>query len=91
MISQPGTISSVSITPDNPSGIAGESTITLNCTLTLSGPGTPIINWSGSMLRGPVSPEQAQASFTDILQLVRVRQSNAGLYTCRASIGASIL
>ena len=40
------------------------------------------------MSRGPVSPEQVQASFADILQLVRVRQSYAGVYTCRASIGA---
>ena len=40
------------------------------------------------MIRGPVSPEQVQASFTDTLQLVRLRQTYAGVYTCRASIGA---
>ena len=84
------TISSVSISPTNPSGVAGEST-TLTCTVTLSGPGTPTINWSGPMSRGPVSPEQVQASFTDTLQLVRVRQSYAGVYTCRASIGVYIM
>ena len=88
MISHLVTISSVSITPTNPSGIAGDSTITLACTVNLSGPGTPTINWSGPMSRGPVSPEQVQASFTDTLQLERVRQSYAGVYTCRASIGA---
>ena len=85
------TISSVSITLTNPSSIAGESTVTLTCTVTLSGPGTPTINWSGPMSRGPVSPEQLQASFTDTLQLVRVRQTYAGVYTCRASIGAITL
>ena len=84
-------ISSVSITPTNPSGIAGESTITLTCTVSLSELGTPSITWSGPITKGPVTPNGDQTSFTDTFKLMRVRQSYAGVYTCMASIGASTM
>ena len=41
------------------------------------------------MLRDTVSPEQVNTSFTDSIELVRVRQSYAGQYTCEASIESS--
>ena len=81
----------MSITPTNPSGIAGVSTITLTCTVTLSGPGTPTISWSGPISCGAVTPQGVQTSFTDTCELVRVRQSYAGVYTCEASIGVSTM
>ena len=84
-------ISSVSITPTNPSGIAGESTINLTCTISLSELGTPSITWSGPMTKGPVTPHEEQISFNDTFKLMRVRQSSAGVYTCMASIGASTM
>ena len=84
------TVSSVSITPTNPSGVAGEST-TLTCTVTLSGPGTPTISWSGPMTRGPITPEEVQTSFTDSFVLVRLRESYAGMYTCETSVEGSTM
>ena len=84
-------IYSVSITPTNPSGIAGESTINLTCNVFLSGLGTPSITWSGPMTKGPVTPHEDQTSFTDTFKLPRVRQSYTGVYTCMASIEASTM
>ena len=84
-------ISSVSITPTNQSGIAGESTITLTCTVSLSELGTPSITWSGPMIKGLVTRHEDQISFNDTFKLMRVRQSYAGVYTCMASIGASTM
>ena len=84
-------ITSVSITPTNPTGIAGDSNFTLTCTVNLSGPGTPNITWSGPILRGPVIPEVVQASYTVSTEVVRVSQSYAGVYICQASIGASTM
>ena len=82
-------VSSVSITPTNPSGIAGESNITLTCTVGLSGPGTPTISWSGPRSHSPVIPQEGQISFTDSFELERVRESFAGEYTCEASVESS--
>ena len=81
----------MSITPTIPSGVAGESTITLTCSVTLSGSGTPTISWSGPMIRGPITPEEVQTSVTDTFVLGRVSQSSTGVYTCHASIGASTM
>ena len=79
----------MSITPINPGGVAGESTLT--CSVTLSGPGTPTISWSRPMTHGPFTPEEVQTSFTDSFVLVRVRESYAGMYTCEASIEGSTM
>ena len=81
----------MSITPPNPVGIAGESTINLTCNVALSGPGTPTISWSGPKSCGPVSPQGVQSSFTDTCELVRVRQSYSGEYACEASTGTSTM
>ena len=79
----------MSITPTNPSGIAGESTINITCTVTLSETGTPTISWSGPMSCDPVILQGVQTSHSDTCEFVRVRQSHAGEYTCEASIGSS--
>ena len=79
----------MSITPTNPSGVAGESTITLTCSITLSGSGTPTIYWSGPMTRGPITPEEVQTSFTDSFVLVAVRESYAGQYTCHKAVAST--
>ena len=75
----------MSISPTNPSGIAGVSTIILTCTVTLSGPGTPTIFWTRPSSCG------GQTSFTDACDLGRVRQSYEGEYACEASIGTSTM
>ena len=84
-------ITSVCITPTNPTYIAGDFNFTLTCTVNLSGPGTPNITWSGPMLHGPVILERVQASYAVSTEVVRVSQSYAGVYICQASIGASTM
>ena len=79
----------MSVSPTNPNGIAGVSTITLTCTVILSGPGTPTISWSRPSLCGQFTHQGGQTSFTDTCELGRVRQSYAGVYACEALIGPS--
>ena len=50
-------VSSVSITPAAPSVAAGNS-LSLTCSATITGRGTPSFMWTGPMSRGPV-PGQA--------------------------------
>ena len=47
------TVNSVTITPPNPSGVAGEDDVTLTCTGTLSGPAIARVEWTGQMMRTP--------------------------------------
>ena len=81
---------SVSITPGLPSVAAGNS-LSLTCSATNTGRGTPSFMWTGQMSRGPI-PGQAMENeniFTDMFNLGRVGVSNAGAYTCQVSLGTS--
>ena len=84
-------VSSVSITPAAPSVAAGTS-LSLTCSATTTGRGTPSFMWTGPMSHGPV-PGQASTErkniFTDVFDLGRVGKSNAGDYTCQVSLGSS--
>ncbi len=46
-------MNSVTITPPNPSGVAGVDDVTLICTGTLSGPAIARVEWTGQMMRTP--------------------------------------
>jgi len=84
-------VTDVDVSPSNPSGVAGESNITLTCIATLSEPGFTSFTWSGPMLsRGPTTPQgPAATTFNDTVTLNRVGQSNAGTYMCEVSAGRS--
>ena len=45
-------VSSTSISPANPEVVAGES-LTLTCTATITGRGTPSFTWTGQVCRSP--------------------------------------
>ncbi len=83
------TVTSVTITPPNPSGVAGVDDVTLTCTGTLSGPAIARVQWTGQMMRTPPLATAPSTTVRDSLVLARVRQSYAGTYTCTVTIGAS--
>ncbi len=85
-------VRSVSISPINPEVVAGES-LTLTCTATTTGRGTPSFTWTGQVSRGPESGQAVQGStntFTDMLRIERVSQHNPSVQ-CMASISSSTL
>ncbi len=85
-------VSSVSIYPINPEVVAGES-LTLTCTATITGRGTPSFTWTGQVSRGPQQGQTFQGStntFTDMLRIERVSQHNPSVH-CMASISSSTL
>ncbi len=83
------TVISVSITPRNPSGVAGVDDVTLTCTGTLSGPAIAKIQWTGQRIHTPPLATAPTTTVSNSSVLTRVRQSNAGTYTCTVTIGAS--
>ncbi len=86
-------VRSVSISPINPEVVAGES-LTLTCTATTTGRGTPLFTWTGQVSRGPLQGQIVQGSstntFTDMLRIERVSQHNLSVQ-CMASISSSTL
>ena len=82
-------VTSATITPLNPSGVAGEDSVTLTCTGTLSGPAIARVEWTGQMMRTPPLATSPSTTVRDSLTLTRLRQSYAGTYTCTVTIGAS--
>ena len=86
-------VSSVTITPAAPSVAAGTS-LSLTCSATTVGRGTPSFMWTGQMSRGPVAGQASMENeniFTDMFNLGRVGVSNTGDYTCQVSLGSSSL
>ena len=83
-------VSSVSITPAAPSVSAGTS-LSLICSATITGRGTPLFMWTGPISRGTVAGQAMENEniFTDMFNLGRVGVSNAGAYTCQVSLGTS--
>ncbi len=85
-------VRSVSISPINPEVVAGES-LTLTCTATITGRGTPSFTWAGQVSHGPLQGQAVQGNtntFTDMLRIERVSQHNASVQ-CMASISSSTL
>ncbi len=85
-------VSSVSLSPVNPEAVAGES-LSLTCTATITGRGTPSFTWTGQVSRGPLQGQAVQGStntFTDMLRIERVSQHNPSVQ-CMASISSSTL
>ncbi len=82
------TVTSVTITPSNPSGVAGIDDVTLACTGTLSGPAIARVEWTGQMIYTPPLATAPSTTIRDSLTLTRLRQSYAGTYTCTVTIGA---
>ena len=78
-------VMSVTITPDNPSTTAG-SMVSLTCEATVSGGVSPSYTWTttGSGSSGLLSGTENQAVISG-----RVRESDAGTYTCQASVTGS--
>ena len=85
------TVSSVYITSAEPNVTAG-SFSSLTCLATITGRGTPSFMWTGQMSRPPVAGHvtmENDSIFTDMFDLGRVGESNAGDYTCQVSLGSS--
>ncbi len=85
-------VSSISISPINPEVVAGEF-LTLTCTATITGRGTPSFTWTGQVSRGPLQGQSVQGStntFTDMLRIERVSQHNPSVQ-CIASISSSTI
>ena len=85
-ITEPATIS---LTPSSPTVMAGD-TVILTCSISLpSGvTGTPVFQWEGpGVIDDPTSSGGVVSS---ILTLTSVSTSEAGLYSCTASLGGNI-
>lgn len=82
-------ISSVSIFPAEFTGVAGVSNLSLRCNVTLSGLGTPTITWTNPLSNQPSIHQNNSTSYTSLLHIGRVRESDTGVYTCKASIQPS--
>ncbi len=78
-------VMSITITPDNPSIPAG-SMVSLTCEATVSGGVSPSYTWTttGSRSNRLLSGKENQAVISG-----RVRESDAGTYTCQALIAGS--
>ena len=88
-ITEPATIS---LTPSSPAVMAGD-TVTLTCSLALpSGvTGTPVFQWEGpGVAPTPANPTSSGGVVSSILTLTSVSTSEAGLYSCTASLRGEI-
>ena len=88
-ITDPATIS---LTPSSPAVMAGDS-VTLTCSLALpSGvTGTPVFQWEGpGVTPTPDDPTSSGGVVSSILTLTSVSTSEAGLYSCTASLRGEI-
>ena len=85
-ITEPATIS---LTPSSPTVMAGD-TVTLTCSLALpSGvTGTPVFQWEGPGVTD--DPTSSGGVVSSILTLTSVSTSEAGLYSCTASLRGEI-
>ena len=88
-ITEPATIS---LTPSSPTVMAGDS-VTLTCSISLpSGvTGTPVFQWEGpGVTPTPDDPTSSGGVVSSILTLTSVSTSEAGLYSCTASLRGEI-
>ena len=88
-ITEPATIS---LTPSSPTVMAGD-TVILTCSLTLpSGvTGTPVFQWERpGVTPTPDDPAPSGGVVSSILTLTSVSTSEAGLYSCTASLRGEI-
>ena len=79
----------ISLAPSSPAVIAGDS-VTLTCSLSLpSGvTGTPVFQWEGPGVTA--DPTSSGGAVFSILTLTNVSTSEAGLYSCTASLRGNI-
>ena len=78
----------ISLSPSTSSPMAGES-VSLTCSVTLPGAvsGTPVFQWVGpGVPLTPADPSTSGQVVTSTLILRAVRTSQAGQYTCTASV-----
>ena len=88
-ITEPATIS---LTPSSPAIMAGDS-VTLTCSISLpSGlTDTPVFQWEGpGVTPTPADPTSSGGVVSSILTLTSVSTSEAGLYSCTASLRGEI-
>ena len=88
-ITEPATIS---LTPSSPTVMAGDS-VTLTCSISLpSGvTDTPVFQWEGpGVTPTPADPTSSGGVVSSILTLTSVSTSEAGLYSCTASLRGEI-
>ena len=81
----------ISLSPSTSSPVAGES-VSLTCSVTLPGAvsGSPVFQWAGpGDTPTPAAPSTSGQVATSTLTLSAVRTSQAGQYTCTASLEGS--
>ena len=82
----------ISLTPYSPTVMAGD-TVTLTCSLALPNgvTGTPVFQWEGpGVTPTPADPTSSGGVVSSILTLTSVLTSEAGLYSCTASLRGEI-
>ena len=83
----------ISLSPSTSSPTAGES-VSLTCSVTLPGTvsGSPVFQWAGpGDTPTPAAPSTSGQVVTSTLTLSAVRTSQAGQYTCTASVEGTTL
>ena len=82
----------ISLTPSSPTVMAGDSVI-LTCSLSLPNgvTGTPVFQWERpGVTPTPADPTYSVGVVSSILTLTSVSTSEAGLYSCTASLRGEI-